>query len=178
MKRKNYLFAMLFSSMLLLGLNACDKDDDNTNYQMGSQDFVTRASSSNMLEIASGQLAVNQGVNTEVKAFGQHMVNDHGQTATEMATLATRKGWTVPSAMLPEHQQMYDALKGLTGDAFDKQFAVMMVTSHQQTIDLFEKAASNSGVPDGDLRSFASGKLPTLKAHLQEAQQLQANVND
>jgi putative membrane protein len=177
MKKLNYVFAMLWGSMLLLGFNSCSKDDDN-NYTMGNQDFVTRASSSNMLEIASGQLAINQGVNANVKAFGQHMVTDHGQAAAEMTALATKKSLTVPSTMLPEHQQMYDALKNLTGAAFDKQFSVMMVTSHQQTIDLFQRAAGNNGVPDAELRGFASGKLPTLKEHLQQAQQLQADVND
>lgn len=177
MKRLNYVFALLLGSILLLGFNSCSKDDDDNNYNMGNQDFVTKASSSNMLEIASGQLAISQGVNANVKAFGQHMVNDHGQTATEMATLATKKNWNIPSAMLPEHQQMYDALKNLTGTAFDKQFAAMMVTSHQQTIDLFQQAADNNGVPDADLRAFASGKLPTLKEHLQDAQQLQTDVN-
>jgi putative membrane protein len=177
MKKLNYVFAILLGSMLLLGFNSCSKDDDN-NYNMGNQDFVTKASSGNMLEIASGQLAINQGVNANVKAFGQHMVTDHGQTAIEMAALANKKNWTIPSAMLPEHQQMYDALKNLTGAAFDQQFAAMMVTSHQQTIDLFQQAAGNNGVPDADLRAFASGKLPTLKKHLQDAQQLQTDVND
>ena len=175
MKKRNHLFAMLLGSILLLAMGSCSKDDDN-NYSLGSQDFVTRASSSNMLEISSGQLAINQGVNADVKAFGQHMVTDHGQTAQEMAALATKKNWTIPTAMLPEHQQMYDALKNLSGAAFDRQFAAMMVTSHQQTIDLFERASGSNGVPDADLRAFASGKLPTLREHLEHAQQLQTAV--
>ncbi|GGH23979.1 DUF4142 domain-containing protein [Mucilaginibacter phyllosphaerae] len=178
MKKLNFVFAMLLGSMLLLGLNACDKDDDHNNYQLGNQDFVTTASSSNMFEIAAGQLAINQGINAGVKVFGQHMVNDHGQTAIEMQTLAANKNWTIPTAMLPEHQEMYDALKVLSGQGFDKQFAAMMVTSHQKTVALFEQAAGKNGVPDGDLRAFASIKLPTLKEHLQDAQELQTNVND
>lgn len=178
MKKLNFVFTVLFSSVLLLGLNACNKDDDNNNYQLGNQDFVTKSSSSNMLEIAAGQLAINQGVEAGVKAFGQHMVNDHGQAATEMSALATKKGWNVPAAMLPEHQEMYNTLKGLSGRAFDQQFAAMMVTSHQKTVALFEQAASKNGVPDGELRAFASGKLPTLKEHLKDAQQLQTDVND
>lgn len=176
MKKLNYLLVMLLASMVLFGLNACDKDDDN-DYQMSNQDFVTKASSSNMLEITAGQLAINQGANADVKAFGQHMVTDHGQTATEMTSLASQKQLTVPTAMLPEHQQIYDGLKNLTGAAFDKQYAAMMVTSHQQTIALFQQVAADNGVPDADLRVFASGKLPNLTHHLQEAQELQKKVN-
>jgi putative membrane protein len=176
MRKPNYVLVMLFVSMLLSGISACNKDDDNK-YVMTDQDFVTRASSSNMLEIAAGQLAINQGEDAGVKAFGQHMVNDHGQTATEMSALATKKGWTVPTTMLTEHQQMYDSMKSLTGTAFDKQFAAIMVTSHQKTIELFDQAARDNGVSDVDLRAFAAGKLPALNEHLQDAIQLQVSVN-
>jgi putative membrane protein len=177
MKKQNYLFAFLLGSIFMLGLSACSKDDDD-NYNMTNAEFVTKASSSNMFEIAAGQLAVNKGVNANVKAFGAHMVTDHTKAAQEMAALASKKGLTVPSDMLPAQQEMYNAMKDLTGAAFDKQFAATMVTSHQQTISLFEQAGDESGVPDADLRGFASGKLPTLREHLQDAQTLQTDVNN
>lgn len=145
---------------------------------MNNQDFVTQASSGNMFEIAAGNLAVNQSTNANVKAFGNHMITDHGQTATEMAALAGKKGWTIPTTMSAKEQNNYDALAALTGTAFDKQFAQMMVTSHQETVALFQSAAGNNGVPDGDLQDFAAGKLPTLKGHLSDAQTLQAQVNN
>jgi putative membrane protein len=166
-------------TMALLGtaisIQSCKKDNNN-NYQMGNQDFVTQASSSNMFEIAAGGLAVQKSTNANVKAFGNHMTTDHGQAATEMATLANQKGWTVPSTMSAKEQTNYNVLATLSGTAFDKQFAQIMVTSHQETIALFQTAASDSGVPDGDLRGFATGKLPTLKAHLADAQTLQTQV--
>ncbi|WP_419699500.1 DUF4142 domain-containing protein [Mucilaginibacter sp. NFX135] len=145
---------------------------------MSNQDFVTQASSSNMFEIAAGNLALHNSTNANVKAFGNHMVTDHGQAATEMATLAAKKGWTVPTAMATKEQNNYNTLAGLSGTAFDKQFAMMMITSHQETIALFQNAAGNSGVPDADLRNFASGKLPTLKEHLTDSQTLQTQVSN
>ena len=170
----------ILMTMALLGtaicIQSCKKDNNNNNYQMGNQDFVTQASSSNMFEIAAGNLAIQNSTNANVKAFGTHMTTDHGQAATEMATLASKKGWTVPSAMSAKEQTNYNTLAALSGTAFDKQFAQIMVTSHQQTIALFQTAASDSGVPDGDLRGFAAGKLPTLKAHLADAQTLQTQV--
>src|ERR1700709_2377181 len=105
------------------------------------------------------------------------MITDHGKTATEMASLASSKGWTIPAALIQKDQNNLDTLTSLNGTAFDKKFADMMVVSHQQTIALFERAASSSGVPDGGLRNFAAGKLPTLRMHLSDAQALQAYVN-
>ncbi len=177
MKKLNVLFTVMLCSIFSMAFTSCS-DDDDENFSMSNQDFVTRASSSNMLEIAAGGLAVNQGSNANVKAYGQHMVADHSKAATEMQAVIKNKDLTMPSSMLEEHQQMLNSLKDLTGEAFDKRFAAMMVTSHQQTINLFEQAADDEGVPDNDLRSFASGKLPTLKAHLEEAEDLQAEVND
>jgi putative membrane protein len=154
-------------------VSSCKKGD---NYQMPNQRFVTEASSGNMFEIAAGNLAIQKGVHADVKAYGNHMVTDHSMASSEMATLANQKGLTIPGTMLEKHQTKLNMLAGLSGTAFDKQYAAMMLASHMETITLFQEASSNIGVPDNDLRSFASGKLPTLNQHLDHAQQLQNKV--
>jgi len=170
------LVALLFLSVG--SFTACkDDDDNNEQYVMTNQDFVNSASSANSFEIASGALAVSKGVNADVKHYGEHMVTDHTTAGVEMKNLATQKGWTIPTALMQKEQQNLDKLNGLSGDAFDKEFVNIMVTSHQETVALFTTAASPMGVPDGDLRSMANGKLPTLQAHLQEAVALKAKVN-
>jgi putative membrane protein len=166
------LFVLLGSAVII---SSCRNNDDN--YKMSNYDFVVMASSSNMLEIAAGNLAINKGVNANVKAYGQHMVHDHSETATQMSALASSKGWTVPTSMVNYHQEMYNSLASLNGSAFDKQFASVMVASHQEAVSLFENISQRNGVPDADLRAFAAGKLPTLRTHLTEAQTLKAQVN-
>jgi putative membrane protein len=152
---------------------SCKKDH---HYDMDNQAFVTQASSSNLFEIAAGNLAVQKSTNANITAFGNHMISDHSKTATEMSALASQKGWAVSTSMAAKEQANYNALAALSGTAFDRQFAMMMVTSHQETVALFEDAASDNGVPDGDLRGYASGKLPTLRDHLKDAQTLQTQV--
>lgn len=160
----------------VLAFVSCKKEH---HYNMNNQDFVTQAASGNMFEIAAGKLAVHSS-NTDVQAFGNLMITDHGKTGADMASLAAKKGWTIPASMLPKDQQNLDSLSSLSGNAFAKKFAAVMVTAHMQTIDLFQKAASDEGVPDADLRSFTSSTLPTLREHLQAAQQLKdklGNIN-
>jgi putative membrane protein len=48
----------------------------------------------------------------------------------------------------------------------------MMVKDHKKDIDLFEREANNG--EDADLKSWASGKLPTLKHHLEMAEKMQS----
>ncbi|SDE96829.1 protein of unknown function [Mucilaginibacter pineti] len=52
-----------------------------------------------MFEIAAGNLALQNSTNANVKAFGNHMITDHRLTGTEMATLAAKNGWIVPTDM-------------------------------------------------------------------------------
>lgn len=168
MKNIKVLTGLLVLFSTVLTVSSCKKDRDN-DFRLSNQDFVNRASSSNNFEIAAGNLAITKGVSEEVKAYGQHMVNDHSAVGAEMTALATAKGWSVPTSLMPKEQANLDSLNSATGAAFDALFARKMVVSHQEAIDLFETASRSNGVPDTDLRTFASGKLPALRAHLTEA---------
>ncbi len=154
---------------------SCDDDDDD-DYRMSSQEFVTKASSSNNFEIAAGNLAQTKGTDDSVKRYGQRMVVDHTRAALELKTLADRKNYTVQTTLTGNHQQNFQELNASTTAQFDLKFAQLMVQSHQEAISLFETAAADRGVPDVELRSLAAAKLPTLKVHLQEALTLQSSV--
>src|SRR3982750_3981332 len=86
---------------LALMFTSCKKDRD---YRMDNQEFVTQASSSNMFEIAAANVALNHSTNTNVTAFANHMIQDHGMAATEMMAMAQQEGLTVPTTMLQKHQ--------------------------------------------------------------------------
>jgi putative membrane protein len=173
MKNTNVLVMLLLGGSILFG-SCKDKDDDHT---MDNQTFVTRASSSNQLEINAGNLAVQLGANAEVRHYGEHMVADHSTAGTELTALASRKGWQIATSLMQPHQQMINELSPLSGNAFDKAFARIMVQSHQEAVSLFEQASRDDGLPDRELREWAGGKLPTLKAHLEEARELNATIN-
>lgn len=158
-----------------LTIQSCKDDDDDDDYTMDRTLFVSQAASGNMLEIQSGQLAVIRGTDQRVRDFGQMMITDHTAASAELATLATSKSIAVPTGMLPAHKQQYDALAALNGVEFDKQYANLMVQSHQEQVNLFDLAEDE--VNDSDFRRFADNKLPTLEAHLNHARQLNQAVN-
>jgi putative membrane protein len=160
------------------GLVSCD-DDDNPDRRMDNQMFVSEASSSNMLEIEAGRLAVSKGQREAVRMYGQHMVEDHTAVGTEMKNLAPQKGWTVPTELLQKHRNQLADLQAATTNEFDRKFAQLMVDSHEEAVDLFSDAAENDdGVADVDLRNFAASKLPALRRHLEEAKELREDVQD
>jgi putative membrane protein len=169
------LKTLMMVALIMLTLQACKKDD-NENYAMNNQSFVSQASSSNNFEIQAGAIATQKGQNAAVKHYGEHMTTDHTAVGNEMKSLATVKGWTIPDALQPKEQGNLDKLNNTDPSLFDSEFMKIMVASHQDAITLFSNAAGNTGVYDADLRAFAEAKLPSLKTHLEEAVKLQAQI--
>jgi putative membrane protein len=89
-----------------------------------TQDFVSEAAISDMLEIQSSQLAVDKASDRATKDFANQMITDHGKTSSEMKSMVgagTVKA-SLPTALDGSHQSMLDKLKSLNGDDFTKQY--------------------------------------------------------
>jgi putative membrane protein len=91
--------------------------------------------------------------------------------------LAASKGWTIPASLQAREQANLDKLNASTSATFDKDFATIMVASHNDAIALFNIAGGSEGVRDGQLRAFAASKLSALNSHLAEATALLTTVN-
>lgn len=132
------------------------------------QNFAMTAASSDMLEIQSSNMAMQNGNSDRVKNFATTMIRDHGQTTTELKTIASSKGITLPTDLMPPHKAMLDKLQGKTGSEFDKAYSEMQVAAHQAAVALFQKASN--GAKDADMKNFATQHLPHLQMHLDSAQ--------
>lgn len=146
---------------------------NETPTSQAANDFMLTAASGGMLEVTLGKMAQEKGSNADVKAFGQKMVEDHGKANAELKTLAASKNVTLPVEPIAEHQKHIDAMKDMSGAAFDKHYMSMMVQDHQKDISEFEKATQNE---DADVKAFATKTLPILKAHLELAEKTNAKV--
>ena len=137
----------------------------------GTVMFMTKAASGGTLEVQLGQLALRQGSNQRVKDFGAMMVRDHGKANDELKGIASSKNVTLSDSLMPEHKKHLQHLQNRKGAAFDKEYMSMMVEDHQKDVGEFEKASNN--LADGEVKAFATRTLPTLRAHLDSAK----NVN-
>jgi len=174
---------LLFFAAMLVTV-ACDDDDDQNdignNLSESDKVFVTSAADGGMFEVEAGKLAVAKGDSTSmgfmhgdslsVKSFGQMMITDHTKVNEELKSLVTRKGATVPASLSPAKQQKLDSLSAVTGAAFNSLYGRMMVSSHRETIALFQSEAASGN--DNELKSWASDKIPALQEHLEMAQML------
>jgi putative membrane protein len=136
--------------------------------------FVREAAAGGMAEVAMGKLAQEKAANNQVKQFGARMVQDHAKANDELKQVAGAKGVQLPTGPDTKDQAEIKTMQSMSGAAFDKHYMDHMVADHKQDIAAFEKEAKSG--KDPEVKAFAEKTLPTLKEHLQLAQQAQAAV--
>jgi putative membrane protein len=135
------------------------------------RDFATEAAQGGLMEVRLGELARQQAKSTEVKDFGQRMVDDHGQANDKLRQIAEQKGIELPQDLSEDAQATYEELQEKSGAEFDEAYVDAMVSDHEDDVATFEDYVENA--KDAELRSFAEETLPTLKQHLEQAKQAQ-----
>jgi putative membrane protein len=136
-----------------------------------TQDFVTEAANSDMLEIESSKLVAAKG-DAKDKAFAEQMIKDHTATSAELKGLVSsgKVQVNLPAAMDKAHGAKLDKLNSLSGADFIKAYEDMQVSAHKDAVSLFERYAK--GGDNADLKGFAAKTLPHLQEHLKMAQDL------
>jgi putative membrane protein len=131
------------------------------------EEFAEIAASSNMFEIESSQLALQQPVSDEVQQFAQHMIDDHTAAGERMKAAAEQDGISPPDGMVEKHRAQFQELQSAGADAFEQAYVSAQVMAHDEAVALFEAFAQNG--EESALRSFAAETLPTLQEHQTEA---------
>jgi len=140
----------------------------------GDRDFMMKAAVGGMEEVELGRLATQKAASNDVKQFGQRMADDHSKAGNELRSLATQKNVTLPAALDKQHQDDVDKLSKLSGAAFDREYMSMMVKDHVEDVAEFEREAASGA--DSDVKQWAGRTVPTLRQHLQMAQETAGKV--
>ncbi|HEX6045305.1 MAG TPA: DUF4142 domain-containing protein [Pyrinomonadaceae bacterium] len=142
------------------------------NLSSQDRDFLMDAAMGGMMEVEMGRMAAQLGSSDAVKQFGRRMVDDHSKANTELTSLASSKGITLPTALDQKHRQEMSKMQRMKGADFDRAYMKLMVSDHTKDVSEFEKQSTRG--TDPDLKAFASKTLPTLQEHLQLAR----SIND
>jgi putative membrane protein len=135
-------------------------------------DFLKQAAEAGAMEVEAGKIAVAKAVNTQVRGFGQQMVDEHGKANAELSALAIRKGIDVPAAPSLAQATKIKLLSSRDGAGFDRSYAQTFgVRAHRDALDLFQKAADHASDPE--IKAFAAKALPALEQHFEMAKEMQ-----
>jgi len=138
----------------------------------GGQAFANTAAASDAFEIAESQLADTSAKSAAIKSFAKKMIEAHtGSTAKlKTVTAGLSPAITPDPTLTPDQQAKVDALKAKTGADFDTAYAADQVAAHQATLDALKSYSASGDVPA--LKTFATGLVPTVTAHLNMAKGL------
>lgn len=148
------------ASSLVLAVDKIDADD-----------FVDEVSAKSIAEVESAKLALTKSTSTDVQAFAQKMITDHSSSNMELASIASRKNLEVADEAELTNKAKKFVLEQRDGQSFDEAYAKNQVEAHEDTIELFQRAAVSD---DADIAAFAKQTLPKLQHHLKMAKELAA----
>ena len=137
----------------------------------GDVAFMRQAAENGHAEVESGRFALRKATDPRIRTFAQTMIDDHTQANQALQALAAKKRVELPDgpSLLQKGKAML--LEAADGESFDRRYAESMgVQAHRDTLELFEKAASDADDPE--IKAFAQDTLSTLRKHLSMAQQL------
>jgi putative membrane protein len=147
------------------------KSEDDSKLDRSDRKMLQDLAQGNMAEVEAGKMALEKSQNAEVKKFAQQMVDDHGKALGEVQALATAKNVTLPDGPGAMAKTKATALKALSGNLFDKEYAKRAgVGDHESTVKLLQKIQKDG--KDSDLKALASKMLPTVEQHLDMAKRL------
>ena len=133
------------------------------------QEFLTKAIQAGAAEVQISQLALEKSLNEQVRGFAERMVQDHTTANQKLLGLAQGVSNTSQTKIDQKHQAMLQQLSQLSGEDFDRQYMQEQVQDHQAAVKLF---ASEATQPSGPVDQLAGELLPTLREHLQMAQEI------
>ncbi len=146
--------------------------NNTTQISDDDREFMMKAAHAGAAEIKAGEMALSKTQNADVKKFAQRMIDDHTQANEKLKKLAGEKNVALPTEPDEDQKEKANELEQLSGDDFDAEYMDVQVGDHETVIDFFEDEAD--GGTDSDVVDFAAQTLPTLKSHLEMAE----NIND
>lgn len=153
------------------GMAGTDANRDS----IDAEDFLEEASAMGVAEIETGQKALEESQNAEVRAFAERMIKDHAAANEKMAKLAADKDLEISDEAKLMDKARTMILDAREGESFDDAYANNQVAAHERTIELFEHATRSE---DAEVAAFAKDTLPKLKEHLEEARKLVQSTPD
>src|SRR4030095_16530566 len=123
------VLALVLASMSFAGLAVAEESPASKSSSLSAKDktFMHKAAKGGMMEVAMGRLAEQKGQSEDVKSFGKRMVTDHSKANDELKSIASKKGFQLPSK---EHTAKWTS---------DKAYIDMMVKDHEKDLAEFKE---------------------------------------
>jgi putative membrane protein len=136
------------------------------------QDYVDKASASDMFEIESGRLAEDKAQSDDVKTFARMIVKDHRKSTADLKAAAAKASPPIAVAPALDAEQSADlaALRSAAAADFDRTFLAQQIAAHEKALAMVRAYAGNGDVPS--LKEHAAAVAGPIEMHLNRAREL------
>src|ERR1700730_4306136 len=138
------------------------KEGSKSGVSSADKKFAENAAKGGMMEVAWGKAASSRAQTNDVKQFGSRMVTDHSKANSELKSIASKKGITLPSE---EPSANFKT---------DRGYMDMMVKDREKDLAEFQQEAKSGSDPD--LKTFADKTSKIVASHLSEGRRIDKNL--
>jgi putative membrane protein len=139
------------------------------------QRFLKKAALLGEKEVALSRIAADRATNPQVRAFASEMVRAHTAANTELAGLIKHRGVVLDDRdQAVEQRELAKKWNEKKADGFDEAYLEKMIEGHEDMIDVLENGMDSK---DTDIAAYAAQHLPSVKAHLAQAEKLEELVD-
>jgi putative membrane protein len=168
--------------ILVFGLTACNRergveaarDEVVPSVSPEDQDFMGKAAEGHQSEILMARVALLKSGNNDVKDYANMIEKDHSAALKDIVELMNDKRVSKPQTLNDETKQHLSAMNELKGPEFDREFVNMMVSGHENAVEMYQSELAT--VQNPDLKDYIEGLKPKLEMHLEKGQQLQSKL--
>ena len=160
------------------GVRAARENTDLTDEQVISLDdlkFLFKAQETEVRQLSLAQETLGISRNDQVRELAQRVVDDRTQALSGLKRLmADKHVQEIPGRAEEIQMEAANRLRDIPSDAVDHEFVSLMAAEQQGSVANFDSVAQSS--PDFDIRSYAAGILPSLRADYAAAVDLEKKL--
>ena len=124
--------------------------------------YVAAASSIDLFEIRSSELALQRSRSAKIREFASMMISAHRGTGAQLSLAGRRLNLLPSSALSPRHQGILHAIS-VAAD-FDAAYRAQQRIVHEEALALHSSYAARGASPT--LRPVAAAAVPVIQRHM------------
>ncbi|BDG08749.1 DUF4142 domain-containing protein [Anaeromyxobacter paludicola] len=164
---------------LATGNQAQTGDMDNAQLR----DWLGKLHAGNQHEIQGARLASQKSTDPQVKQLAQHMLSEHTQMDQQVLALAKQRGIDLsskPAASWADAKQQaaMEKLKAESGADFDRGYAEMMVSDHQDDVKDVTRMRDQAPDRDPTVKKLLADTKDRMQHHLDMAFSTRSALNE
>lgn len=143
--------------------------------QSANKDFLEKACKETSEETHVSRVVAQRSSNPNVRDFAQEVASSHASIDSDLEKLASNNGIALKNHD-SDNTRIMEKWSKKDIDDLNEDYVDAMVDSHEDTVELFQKAATNTDL-DPAISEYARKSLPALQKHLARAKQLDKSLN-